>query len=263
MGATVLIMIDGLRPEPLADDAERYPNLSSLRSRSSWTLSASSIMPSLTLPCHMSIFHSVPPSRHCVTSNTWVPMENPIPGLVDLAHEGDLLTAFFYTWEQLRNLTQPGSLTYSFFINEKYNLPHGDETITKEAIHYLENYKFNFLFVYFGTVDTMGEEHGWMTERYFEQVEIVDGLVGSVLNVLPADSTVLIQADHGGHDFGHGSDLPEDMTIPWMLAGPGIRSDYEIRSHVSHLETAPTLARVLGIDPHPEWLGHCIDEIFE
>jgi hypothetical protein len=47
-----------------------------------------------------------------------------------------------------------------------------------------------------------------------------------------------------------------------MIAGPGIRPDYEIQSDVSLLETAPTLARILGIDPHPEWLGHCIDEIF-
>jgi arylsulfatase A-like enzyme len=53
------------------------------------------------------------------------------------------------------------------------------------------------------------------------------------------------------------------MTIPWLVAGPGIKRDYEIQSQVTLLDTAPTLARVLGFEPHPEWQGHCIEEIFE
>jgi len=263
LAATVLMMIDGLRPDSLVNNPERYPNLSSFRSRSSWTLSASSIMPSITLPCHMSLFHSVLPARHGVTSNTWGPMEEPIPGLFEISYDADLHTAFFYTWEPLRNISRPGHLSYSFFIDEKYNLLHGDEMIMKEAVRYLENYSHDFLFVYFGTVDTVGHAHGWMTEKYFEQIEIVDRLVGIFLKVLPLDSTILVQADHGGHDFDHGTELPEDMTVPWMIAGPGIRPDYEIKSDVSLLETAPTLARVLGIDPHPQWAGHCIDEVFK
>jgi arylsulfatase A-like enzyme len=53
------------------------------------------------------------------------------------------------------------------------------------------------------------------------------------------------------------------MTIPWTIAGPGIRSSHEITSPVSLLDTAPTLARVMGISPHPDWEGRCIAEVFE
>ncbi len=52
------------------------------------------------------------------------------------------------------------------------------------------------------------------------------------------------------------------MTIPWIIAGPGIRSGHEIRTPVSLLDTAPTLARALSITPHPDWEGNCIEEIF-
>jgi arylsulfatase A-like enzyme len=74
---------------------------------------------------------------------------------------------------------------------------------------------------------------------------------------------VLLQSDHGGHERTHGTASSEDMTIPWLVAGPGIRQGYEIKTAVSLLDTAPTLARLLKISPHPAWEGRCIEEIFE
>ena len=61
MPTTVFIMVDGLRPDALA--AARLPNINGLRARGAATLRASSVMPSITIPCHMSIFHSIPPAR--------------------------------------------------------------------------------------------------------------------------------------------------------------------------------------------------------
>jgi arylsulfatase A-like enzyme len=83
------------------------------------------------------------------------------------------------------------------------------------------------------------------------------------LDALPADTTVLFMSDHGGHDRSHGTDMAEDMTIPWMISGPGIRQNYEIQSPVSLLDTAPTLARALGIAPDRQWEGVVPAEIFQ
>src|SRR3712207_6719837 len=93
------ILIDGLRPDAI--DAARCPRLRALRSRGAATMRATSVMPSVTLPCHTSIFHSVPPTRHGVTTNTWTPMARPLPGLVDQAHAAGRRCAFFYNWEEL------------------------------------------------------------------------------------------------------------------------------------------------------------------
>lgn len=263
MSLAVLMMIDGLRPDPLIENEARFKSLSAVRRRGSWCFNASSIMPSVTLPCHMSIFHSVLPARHGVTSNQWVPMQDPFPGLVEVVHEANMRTAMFYSWEKVRDVARAGNLSYSFFIDEKYTLPHGDAAILEEALRYLSTPQNGLAFIYFGSVDTAGEKYGWMTEGYLDQVEFIDKLLGKLLSALPADATILALADHGGHDLGHGTDRPEDMTIPWMIAGPGIRQNYQIQTRVTLLDTAPTIAHVLGIESPAQWDGHCIEEIFE
>jgi arylsulfatase A-like enzyme len=83
-----------------------------------------------------------------------------------------------------------------------------------------------------------------------------------VLDILPQGSTVLVTSDHGGHGLAHGTSAPEDMTIPWIVAGPGIRAGLDITASVSLLDTAPTLARVMQIAPHSEWEGRCVEEVF-
>jgi phosphopentomutase len=101
-----------------------------------------------------------------------------------------------------------------------------------------------------------------MSDEYLAQAASVDGELGKLLAALPADAHALIHADHGGHARTHGSDSPDDMTIPWVAAGPRIKPGYRIASPVSLLDTAPTLARLLNVTPHGEWEGRCVDEIF-
>lgn len=260
MALVVLVMIDGVRPDALA--AAECPNLASLQARGAFTLKATSVMPSITLPCHMSIFHSVPPERHGVTTNDWRPMARPLPGLVDQAHAAGKRCAFFHNWEPLRNLNLPGSLAFAYFRDNVYSDPDGDQVVADEAVRYLATDQPDFVFVYFGTVDTIGHRHGWMSSHYLAQLSRVDRALGTLLAALPAASTLLLHSDHGGHERTHGTESPEDMTIPWIIAGPGIRPGYELKSPVSLLDTAPTLARLLHVTPHPDWEGRCIEEIF-
>jgi predicted AlkP superfamily pyrophosphatase or phosphodiesterase len=210
----------------------------------------------------MSIFHSVPPTRHGITTNEWMPMARPLPGLADVAHAAGLRNAFFYNWEPLRNLSLPGGLTFSCFRDNLAD-PEGDQVIADETVRYFSTDRPDFAFVYFGVLDEMGHRYGFMSDRYLAQLQLVDRAVGTVFDALPDDATVLLTSDHGGHDRIHGTDKPEDMTVPWMIAGPGIRRDYEIKAAVSLLDTAPTLARVLGIMSHPDWEGRCVEEVFE
>jgi predicted AlkP superfamily pyrophosphatase or phosphodiesterase len=223
-------------------------------------------MPSITLPCITSIFHSLPPERHGVLTNNWVQMARPVPGLIDLAHEAGLFTGSFYNWEPLRDVSRPGSLSLSVF-HRTSDDPHGDQVLADEAVRLIgpianENEKLIFCFVYLGTVDSSGHTSGWMSDEYLVQLARVDGALGTLLGGLPAESTVLVQADHGGHGFVHGTEEPEDMLIPWIIVGPSIRRGHEIQGPVSLLDTAPTLARALGIDPHPDWEGTTVDEIW-
>jgi predicted AlkP superfamily pyrophosphatase or phosphodiesterase len=256
----VFFMLDGVRPDAIA--ASDCPNLTALMQRGAYSLNAQSVMPSITLPCHTSIFHSVPPARHGITSNVWTPLARPLPGLVDLAKQQlGLRCAFFYNWEELRDLSRPGNLAYSYFIEAAY-VEHGDDLMADEAARNIPLEKYDFSFVYFGTVDTFGHLYGWMSPEYLAQLARVDRQLGRVVDALPVDASVVVQADHGGHERSHGTELPEDMTIPWIAAGPAFKQGYEIESPVSLLDTAPTLARLLGVKAHPHWEGRCVDEAF-
>ena len=194
----VFVMIDGLRPDAVTQ--EHCPALAALLARGAYSLQAVSVMPCITLPCHMSIFHSVPPTRHGVTTNDWSPMARPLPGLVDVIHAAGLRAAFIYNWEPLRNLNQPGTLSFSYF---RYNVHTSDGDLVNAdiAARIIADDRPDFTFVYFGTVDETGHAYGWLSAEYLAQITKVDRALNSVLQALPDDAYILIQSDHGrGHD---------------------------------------------------------------
>jgi predicted AlkP superfamily pyrophosphatase or phosphodiesterase len=248
----VLIMLDGLRPDAITP--ERTPHLTAFMQRGASTLKAQSVMPSITLPCHTSIFYSMPPQQHGITENIWQKPTPPAQGLVEHLHDHDKRTGFIYNWEPLRDLSPVGNLYFNFFINTGYDLD-GDDIIAETAIPYGQRQAFDFTFIYFATIDVAGHLHDWMSERYLAQVARVDALVGRVIHAMPETTTVIIQADHGGHEQMHGTNRPEDITIPWLIAGPNIAKGKTITAPVSLLDTAPTIAHVLGLPPAPTWQG--------
>ena len=107
----------------------------------------------------------------------------------------------------------------------------------------------------------MGHSRGWLSDEYLRQLERVDHALGTVLNAIGSNGVVIVHSDHGGHDHEHGADIPEDMTIPWLAAGPGIRRKHSIEQPITLLDTAPTIARLLNVPQPHEWQGRCVDEI--
>ena len=75
----LLILSDGTRPDSL----EGIEFIEKLKRESTYCMAAQTVMPSVTLPCHMSLFHSVDPSRHGTTTNTYAPQVRPISGLFE------------------------------------------------------------------------------------------------------------------------------------------------------------------------------------
>ena len=65
---------------------------------------------------------------------------------------------------------------------------------------------------------------------------------------------MIVTADHGGHGRGHGSEMPEDMTIPMFFLGTHFEAGKELHG-VSLLDLAPTIAHILGVAAAPEWEG--------
>lgn len=253
----ILVMLDGLRPDaiPLAN----APTLHHVIENGASTMTARSVMPSITLPCHMAMFHSVPPTRHGVTTNTFTPMARPLPGLIEVLHGAGIKCAFIHNWEPLRNLNTPEHLALSYFRENSYE-EGGDQQNARMAVQLLTEAKPDFAFVYFGNVDSSGHFYGWMSEEYLAQVARIDDALKTLMDGMGDDTSYIIHADHGGHDRNHGEDVPEDMTIPWMSYGPMFKSGVKDVGSVSLLDDAPTIATLLKAPVHPQWEGRVIHE---
>ena len=84
--------------------------------------------------------------------------------------------------------------------------------------------------------------------------EILGNNVKRIYDKFKDEYTIIVTADHGGHDRGHGSDMKEDMTIPQFYIGENFEKG-KVLEKVSILDTAPTVADVLGLEKPREWEG--------
>ncbi|MBN2472158.1 MAG: alkaline phosphatase family protein [Anaerolineae bacterium] len=249
----ILFLVDGMRPDGLL--AAHTPALDRLRVAGAHTLTARTVMPSMTLPCHASLILGVPPARHGITTNVWAPQVRPVPGLFDVLAGAGLATAFFYNWEELRDLARPGALHAAFMVKDTSGDSSADTEIARLAASWLRDRPFDFAFVYLGATDIAGHAWGWMSERYLAAISHADRCIATVLAAVPHDVTVLVTSDHGGHAQTHGTELPEDMTIPLIASGPGIPPGITLNYPVQITDIAPTITRLLGVPAPGEWIG--------
>lgn len=249
-----LILVDGMRPDALA--ASQSPDASWLLENSLYTLKARTVVPSVTLPCHMSLFHSVDPARHGVTTNLYTPQVRPISGLLEQL-KGTKRCGLFYNWEELRDLSRPDSACCSlFFAGHTYGYEAANRMVAQASMQCLKVLELDFTFTYLGWTDAAGHDFGWMSEEYLRSVCCSLRTIREMIEAAGDDCVTIVTADHGGHDRTHGSERPEDMLIPVFLHGVGQKG--ELDRDVSIKDIAPTIVRLLGSSAAPEWEGRSL-----
>lgn len=247
----LLILVDGMRPDVLY----AIPEAKEMMEKSSYSLKAQTVFPSITLPCHMSLFHSIDPSRHGTTTNVYAPQVRPVQGLCEILRAAKKRCAFFYSWQELRDLVRPDSLAYGKFVSghtDTYEC--ANVVLTDDAISYIKEYSPDFSFLYLGWTDDAGHQSGWMSQEYMRSVEGSWKEIKRITDTLSDDFVTIILADHGGHDRIHGTNLPEDMTIPIIVNGGPFLKGNELEN-INIIDIAPTIATLLDVSPAPEWEG--------
>ena len=248
----ILISIDGMRPDGLKTCGNAY--LQELERTCSYTYQGRSVRPSVTFPCHFSMTHSVTPDRHGILTNTYVPQVRPVMGLFEKIKNAGGVSAMFYGWEPLRDIASPGSLRFATYINA-YMQESGDTALTDEAQRVIDAHKPDFVFLYMVETDEKGgHDNGWMSEEYLRRISMAIDNVKRIIERYGEEYSVVIMADHGGHERSHGTELPEDMTVPFFFRGPDFVAG-ERQDTVSLLDIAPTITAVMGLDSDPEWEG--------
>ncbi len=251
----LIISIDGLRPDGLlAADA---PAILALAQRGSYTWDAQTIFPPVTLPAHASMLSGDTPDVHGLTWNDNLPGRGKItvPTILSIAHEAGYRTVMVVGKEKLTQLNAPGSVDAYVYATG------GDQDVADQTVTQIQA-GFDLMFVHLPNVDYFGHSAGWMSETYIAEIASTDTAVGRILAALPENTTVILTADHGGHDKIHGSNTPTDMTIPWIIAGPNVIPDHLLGARVTTTDTAATAAFVFGLSLPPDAVGQPVYEAF-
>lgn len=251
----ILISIDGMRPDGMRECGNPY--VKELERICAYTYNAQCVTPSVTLPCHYSMTHSVTPQRHGILTNTYVPEVRPVTGIFEKIKYAGGISAMFYGWEQLRDIARPGSLRFATYIGT-YAKESVDTELTTEAIKVISENKPDFAFLYLGeTDDKGGHDNGWMTSEYMRRVSIALDNAKRIFDNFSDEYSIIIMSDHGGHDRSHGSTMPEDMIIPLFFYGKDFTAG-EVKEELSLLNIAPTIAKLMGIEPDRDWEGSSV-----
>lgn len=260
----LIVSFDGLRPDAI--EAANMETTLSLMENGAFTLSAQTIYPSTTLPAHASMLVGTCPAKHIVRWNEYVPANGYAIGIdiFDLAKTAGLRTAMVTGKQKLRQVTEPASTDYFEFIDTTDKIP-DSTSVLRLALNQI-NEGFGLMFVHFAEGDLAGHNSGWMSRAQLGVYSREDRGLGSMIQTLKTkglyDTTlIIVTSDHGGHDSTHGYNIPDDMTIPWIISGPGI-VPAELQTQVQTMDTAATAAFALGLSIPPDWDGIPVYEAF-
>jgi arylsulfatase A-like enzyme len=249
-----------LRPDAL--DPDRTPTILALAESGASTLTAQTIHPSATLPAHGSMLSGYDVEEHGLIWNDYIPENGFIltPTLFSLAHDAGLHTEMVVSKEKLVHIATPGT------VDEFTYVPGGDFAVAEQAGIAIAD-GFDVLFVQFPGPDTAGHQAGWMSPTYLGTVAHTDEGVARTLAALDAaglreGTLIILTSDHGGHGNLHGSSMPEDMTIPWMVAGPGVAPGTRLVSPIGVYDTAATAEWALGLPIAADLTGRPALEAF-
>lgn len=259
----IIVSFDGGNPDVMKKSA--MPVFWRMAKNGASTVKAQTIFPSITLPSHTSMLTGVGPDKHQILWNDYRPDKGAVkvPTIFSLAKAANpaLKTALFAGKEKFKHLDISDSL-------DKFEIPaYAAKIVAKAAADYIKSDKPTLIFVHFADSDGAGHKYGWGTPEQIKAFEDEDAALGvleeAVRDAKIADSTTFIlTADHGGHDKTHGSNMPVDMTIPWIAYGASVKPKTELQSPIVTMDSAASALALLGIKVPQDWDGKPVYEAF-
>jgi predicted AlkP superfamily pyrophosphatase or phosphodiesterase len=251
------------------------PHIDSLRANGSWTYEAKAQMPTVSSPNWASIIDGVPPAEHGIWGNSWQRRQirdsvycggergHVFPTIFRVLRESDrhAQIACIMEWWSFRRLVEDGVCSI-----RQRTIWEGITDLRVPTV--IRVRKPEFLFIHFNDVDETGHRAGHDTPEYYTAIERVDRSIGKIVKAVKKahmlESTVfVIIADHGGINKGHGGSTPNEVNVPFIISGAGIKKNHHISSYVNNYDCSPTIAKMLGAKAPACWQGKVVEEIFE
>lgn len=262
-----IISFDGGKPAVMQQS--QMPTLMQMRSEGTGTWEAFTVVPSITLVSHTSMLTGVQPDKHLIDWNSWKPEKGvvSVPTIFALAKKKGLTTSLFAGKEKFKHLNIPGSV-------DDFSIPGNDattvvdaKTVAAAAAQCIVDKKPNLCFIHFADSDTTGHAFGWGSSEQIKAFSDEDAALLMIKEALQKagivdSSVVILTADHGGHAKTHGSTILEDMHIPWIAWGQGVKKGAPLKERISTCDTAATALWLLDVEVPKEFDGKPVKEAF-
>ncbi len=245
------------------------------------TWEAYTVVPSITLPSHTSMLTGVGIQKHQILWNDWIPEKGlvKVPTIFKLAKERGLKTAMYVGKEKFKHLDLPGSL-------DVFSLQAGDAEVAQAFAAEVGQLRPNLCFIHFALPDTIGHQYGLGSPEQMKTLTASDQALKVVRDAIEAagltsTSVIIMTSDHGAHNIPaplapgevatnppriigtHGLPTSEDVEIPWVAWGHGVKKDYTITAPVVQYDTAATALWLLGIPLPESFWGRPVTSAFQ
>ena len=268
----VIIGIDGWGAYSVPK-AEHIPNIRMLMEQGSYTLKKRSVLPSASAINWASMFNGAPTEMHGYTQ--WNSRRPEIPSMVENERQKfptifsilreqypDVVTGCIAEWDGIKHVVDSAAIDFYDVVDEKDN-----EHLTRLAESYIKERKPTLLAVCYDQLDHIGHQDGHDTPAYYKVLEHLDRQVGRIIQALKDagiydDTIVMMTADHGGINKGHGGQTLEELEIPFIVCGKGIKTQGEISDVMMQYDTAATIAEVFRLKRPQAWRGDPIYSVF-
>lgn len=267
----ILIGIDGVSAEGF--QYSNTPVLNELSRQGVISIKTRGVMPTVSAPNWATILSGSGPEQHGVTSNSWSLLNQGFEPTVKDAdgyfstiftairkQQPKAVTAMFYDWEWLGSFVNKKHISKEQYVQ-------GHVMITSVALNYIKKEQPLFTFIYYSLPDEVGHGKGHGTEAYFRSISEIDTEIGKIVDGInesgmAKNTTIIVTSDHGGIGLGHGGESMVEIEVPWIISGPGIKKNFLLETPNDLSNTSPTIARLLGLKPPPEWIGKPVNEAF-
>ena len=260
MPGLLCFVIDGLHTETLA--SVRTPHLDRLGRRGASCRRLLAPPPALTLPALTTLVTSLPPEEHGVQGTSATGAVSPqAVNLLALLRYRQLRAAAFYQSDRLRPIFPPGCL-HTGVLQSAEDIGNVDRDLGETAARHLQRDQPDFCLIVLQGPDIAAVHFGADSEPYRESVEQADQVLGLLLESLNfvgmgEEYTVLALGCPGHRPLPAGG----VAMLPLAVAGPGIVAGVERQGPLSLLDLTPTMAALLGVDPHPDWRGQAVADL--
>jgi hypothetical protein len=268
----IVIGVDGMSPDGV--QKANTPVMDEMMKTGAYTMNARGVLPTSSSSNWASMVSGAGPEKHGVTSNGWERDDYNFPP-VSTGEEEIFPTIFGVVKKQrpdmevgaIYNWAGFGRLIEKSVLNKDVRKESAVETVN-EAVAYIKEKKPGFLFVHMDHVDGAGHNAGHKTQKYYEAVGLADSYIGEIVQAAKEagmfDETVfIVSADHGGIGYSHGGETLDELEIPFIISGRGVKSGHLISHEVFTYDNAATVAFLLGVTPPYSWIGKPVTSAFQ